>query len=99
MNRATYPSIDSRIQSYLRFAASQQRDTEQIGSFLVTFNRFSDNPFLNYAIPDDGAAPSSGNVNALINAYEQRDRKPRLDVCCRTSACGRGCPNNGWVYR
>ncbi len=71
--------MDSRIQSYLRFAASQQRDTEQIGPFLATFNPHSPNPFLNYAIPDDGATPSLSDINALIVAYESRGRKPRLE--------------------
>ncbi|MCV3213278.1 GNAT family N-acetyltransferase [Plectonema radiosum NIES-515] len=71
--------MDSRIQSYLRFAASQQRDTEQIGPFLATFNPHSVNPFLNYAIPDDAATPSLSDVKALIAAYESRGRKPRLE--------------------
>ncbi len=71
--------MNSRIQSYLRFAASQQRDTEQIGQFLATFNPHSGNPFLNYAIPDDNATPLLSDVNALIAAYEKRDRKPRLE--------------------
>ena len=71
--------MNTRIQSYLRFAASQQRDTEQIGSFLATFNRDNANPFLNYAIPDNDAIPSLSDVNALIAAYKRRDRTPRLE--------------------
>jgi len=71
--------MESRIQSYLRFAASQQRDTEQIGPFLATFNRHSANPYLNYAIPEDDAKPSPTDVKALITAYEKRGRKPRLE--------------------
>ncbi|BAZ15893.1 hypothetical protein NIES4071_77660 [Calothrix sp. NIES-4071] len=71
--------MKSRIQSYLRFAASKQRDIEQIGSFLATFSVHSDNPFLNYAIPDDNAIPSEADVNALITAYKQRLRIPRLE--------------------
>ncbi len=71
--------MDSRIQSYLRFAASQHRDTEQIGLFLATFNPHSTNPYLNYAIPDDDATPSPSDVKSLIAAYEKRDRKPRLE--------------------
>ena len=39
--------MESRIQSYLRIAASYQRDTERIEPFLATFSRSSDNPFLN----------------------------------------------------
>lgn len=68
-----------RIQSYLRYAASQQRDTEQIGPFLGTFNRHSTSPYLNYAIPDDDAIPSIADVEALIAAYEKHGRKPRLE--------------------
>ncbi|OKH55739.1 hypothetical protein NIES2101_02755 [Calothrix sp. HK-06] len=71
--------MKSRIQSYLRFAASKQRDTQQIGSFLATFSVHSDNPFLNYAIPDDDAVPSFADVTALITAYKQRSRIPRLE--------------------
>jgi hypothetical protein len=75
--------MESRIQSYLRFAASQQRDTEQIGPFLATFSRHSANPYLNYAIPDDEAAPSLADVNALIAAYSVRGRKPRLEYVAK----------------
>lgn len=71
--------MNSRIQSYLRVAASHQRDTERIGSFLATFTPSNDNPFLNYAIPDDHATPSPADVTALIAAYEKRLRKPRLE--------------------
>ncbi len=79
MNLPNNSLINSRIQSYLRFAASQQRDTKQIGSFLATCNRHNANPFLNYAIPDDDATPSLDNVNALIDVYKQWERKPRLE--------------------
>ncbi len=71
--------MESGIQSYLRIAASHQRDTERIGPFIATFSRSNDNPFLNYAIPDDNATPSPADVAALIVAYEKRSRKPRLE--------------------
>jgi len=71
--------MNSRIQSYLRVAATHQRDTEQIGSFLAIFTPTNDNPFLNYAIPDDYATPSPADVTALIVAYEKRSRLPRLE--------------------
>jgi ribosomal protein S18 acetylase RimI-like enzyme len=75
--------MESHIQSYLRVAAKYQRDTERIGSFLATFSRSSDNPFLNYAIPDDNATPSLADVTALITAYEKRLRTPRLEYVSR----------------
>lgn len=71
--------MNDQIQSYLRFAASQHRETKQIGSFLATFDRHSANPFLNYAIPDNDATPSSTDVIALIAAYNRRKRQPRLE--------------------
>lgn len=78
------------IQSYLRVAASHQRDTEQIGSFLATFSRSSDNSFLNYAIPDDSATPSPADVAALIVAYEKRSRKPRLEYVAQLAPAVEG---------
>jgi ribosomal protein S18 acetylase RimI-like enzyme len=71
--------MDAHIQLYLRAAASRTRDTEQIGPFWATFSRSSDNPFLNYAIPDGGATPSPADVAALIDAYRRRGRRPRLE--------------------
>lgn len=71
--------MESHIQSYLRFAASSQRDTAQIGPFLATFSHSSDNPFLNYAIPDNNATPSPVDIAALISAYEARGLQPRLE--------------------
>jgi ribosomal protein S18 acetylase RimI-like enzyme len=68
-----------RIQSYLRVAAPRGRDVEHIGPFLATFNRGTDNPYLNYAIPEDGAAPSTAEVAALVDAYRARARTPRLE--------------------
>jgi ribosomal protein S18 acetylase RimI-like enzyme len=68
-----------RIQSYLRVAAPRGRESERIGPFLATFSRHSDNPYLNYAIPDDGAEPADGEVAALVEAYRARLRRPRLE--------------------
>jgi ribosomal protein S18 acetylase RimI-like enzyme len=82
--------MESRIQSYLRVAASHQRDTERIGSFLATFSRSNDNPFLNYAIPDDNATPSPADVAALIVAYEKRSRKPRLEYVAQLAPAVEG---------
>lgn len=75
--------MESHIQSYLRFAASSQRDTAQIGPFFATFSRSSDNPFLNYAIPDNNATPSTVDIAALISAYEARGLAPRLEYVAR----------------
>ena len=68
-----------RIQSYLRTAAGRVRDTERLGPFLATFDRESDNRFLSYAVPDDGALPSQADVGHLVSAFRRRGRMPRLE--------------------
>ena len=60
-------------------AAPRGRDHEQIGPFLATFHRLDENPYLNYAIPGDGATPSAADVETLVDAYRERARKPRLE--------------------
>ncbi len=67
----------------MRVGARHGRATEQIGPFLATFTAYTDNPYLNYALPDDGATPSSAEVAALITAFEGRVRRPRLEYVSR----------------
>jgi GNAT superfamily N-acetyltransferase len=76
---ANPPPSDTRVQAYLRSSASHGRTTERVGPFLATFHPTSRHPFLSYAIPDDGAEPSAGDVAALVEAYTRRGRTPRLE--------------------
>jgi len=75
---AVISDLDHALQDYLRHTV-QTRDIERIGPFLASFSRHDDNPFLNYAIPDDGAEPSPADVQALIAACEAHGRIPRLE--------------------
>jgi GNAT superfamily N-acetyltransferase len=76
---AGFLEFASRIQSSIRAQSCRWRDCQRIGPFVATFNRDDDNPFLNYAIPDDGATPTDADVDALIAAYRERSRRPRLE--------------------
>lgn len=67
------------IQAHLRASLRTWRDHEQVGPFLASFSRTSPNPFLNYAIPEDGAVPSENDVVALIDVYVRRTLRPRLE--------------------
>jgi ribosomal protein S18 acetylase RimI-like enzyme len=71
--------MEAEIQSYIRVAAAEGRDTERIGPFLATFDPHDPLRYLSYAIPDDGAQPSPGDVAALADAYRRRGRLPRLE--------------------
>ncbi len=75
--------MDTRVQAYMRIGASHGRATERIGPFLATFTAHTDNPYLNYALPDDGATPSSAQVAALMTAFAARSRRPRLEYVSR----------------
>jgi len=71
--------VHTRINSYLRAVAPLGREAQPVGPFLATCNPTTDNPYLNYAIPDDNAAPTVGDVGALVDWYRTRQRKPRLE--------------------
>jgi ribosomal protein S18 acetylase RimI-like enzyme len=71
--------VQERIQAYLRAVAPLGREVERVGPFLATYTADSPNPFLNYAIPDDGAVPSPEEVAALVGAFARRRRRPRLE--------------------
>lgn len=75
----------SALQSHLRRAAASGRTTEQVGPFLATFATGSANPFLNYAIPDDGASPTPADVHALALAYRRRALLPRVEFLAGTA--------------
>ncbi len=76
----------------MRAVAPIRRDHEQIGPFLATFDPHSDNPYLNYAVPDAGAEPSDGDsprssiptFNSVVGLVSSTSRlvrrrsKPRL---------------------
>jgi ribosomal protein S18 acetylase RimI-like enzyme len=76
---AGFVEFASRIQSSIRAQSCRWRDCERIGPFVATFNNDDDNPFLNYAIPEDGAVPTPAEVEALVGTYRKRRRRPRLE--------------------
>jgi ribosomal protein S18 acetylase RimI-like enzyme len=69
----------------MRRAAAAGRTTERVGPFLATFSPDSTSPYLNYAVPDDGARPSPSDVDALASAYQRRDLLPRVEFLVDTA--------------
>jgi hypothetical protein len=75
----TDAELAARIHAYLRAAMAARRATERIGPFVAAFDEASSNPFLNYAIPDDGATPCEDDVRQLVAVFRARRRTPRLE--------------------
>lgn len=67
-----------QIHAYLR-RPSADREDEQVGPFVARFTPGSRHPMLNYAVPNDDADPSPREIEALVQAFRQRGRKPRLE--------------------
>jgi beta-N-acetylhexosaminidase len=67
------------VARYLRQTIQQGRDAVRIGPFLVGFDTMSESPYVNYAVPDDGAEPTPGDVGGLVKAFTDRGLRPRLE--------------------
>jgi ribosomal protein S18 acetylase RimI-like enzyme len=64
---------------YIRANAASGRHVEHVGPFIATFTGHTANPYLSYAIPLDGAAPTDADVRALVGVFRRRGRVPRLE--------------------
>ncbi len=69
--------FDSDVHAYLR-AAGRDR-AHRAGPFLAFFDAEDPGLYRNYAVPDDGAVPTTSDVKALITAFTDRSRTPRLE--------------------
>jgi GNAT superfamily N-acetyltransferase len=72
------------IQAHLR--ASIATNAERVGPFLITFDPDTDNLYRNYAIPDDGAAPTPAQMEEMAARFTARDRTPRLELVSPAAA-------------
>jgi ribosomal protein S18 acetylase RimI-like enzyme len=72
-------ALERRIQGYLRRQAFLLGDHERVACFVASYDTHSENPFLNYAVPDDDADPDEAAIAALAEAFARRARMPRLE--------------------
>ena len=90
--------VGRQISAYLRASVTRAREAERIGPFLASFSLETDNRFLNYAIPDDNAEPTAGDVSALTDSYRRRERLPRLEYMpVAAPAVERSLIDAGWA--
>jgi ribosomal protein S18 acetylase RimI-like enzyme len=71
--------VTRRISAYQVALALRSSSTMRVGPFYARFDPGNPNPFGNYAIPEPGATPSAAEVAALVGAYGNQERKPRLE--------------------
>src|ERR1700733_6957954 len=77
--------LNRRIQNYLRATIARSESHLRIGPFLAGFDAGDDNLYRNYAVPDADAQPSAADIEALIAAFEERSRRPRLEYIADTA--------------
>jgi GNAT superfamily N-acetyltransferase len=70
--------MHERIQRYLRDRVAAEREAVPAGAFTLYVHPTEDHPFLNYAIPNDGAEPDDGS--ALVAAARERGLMPRVEA-------------------
>ncbi|HEX4160422.1 MAG TPA: hypothetical protein VHY79_18290 [Rhizomicrobium sp.] len=59
----------------------------RVGCFIAVFDSTSDNPYLNYAIPEEDAEPGEADIAALIAAFAERGRRPQLEYIPAAAPC------------
>lgn len=69
--------FDHHVHAYLRALTAGR--SHQIGPFLAAFDDHDAGLFRNYAIPDDDAQTTPGQVADLIAAFTEVGRTPRLE--------------------
>ncbi|WP_406013581.1 GNAT family N-acetyltransferase [Streptomyces sp. NBC_00984] len=71
--------MDTDVQNHARTLAQRSPDHLRVGPFTVRYNPNWSNKYANYAIPDRDAEPTAEDLDALIAAFREHDRLPRLE--------------------
>lgn len=71
--------MDTVIQNYARAHTLRSPDHYRVGPFTVRHNPGWELKYANYAMPDQDAEPTAGEIADLVAAFRERDRLPRLE--------------------
>jgi hypothetical protein len=74
MDTSALSHVPALIAAYMRARASSRS-----GPFTIGLDAHSDDPMRNYAVPDHGACPDAGDIDALITFFRRGHRVPRLE--------------------
>jgi ribosomal protein S18 acetylase RimI-like enzyme len=71
-------NVAERVQASIRAVNAADRETVVVGPFALYRSRASDHPYLNYAVPADGATEWEA-IDDLREAFAARGLQPRLE--------------------
>ena len=71
--------MDARIQQSVVANLSARPRPIEAGPFIIGVDPGTESPGINYATPRPGAAITAADVTALVTAFREADRKPRLE--------------------
>ncbi|WP_407566668.1 GNAT family N-acetyltransferase [Streptomyces sp. 184] len=71
--------MDKQVQNFAVANLRRRPAVVETGGFVAGFSPDTDSPYLNYATPLPGAAPTRGDVAALVGAFRERGLLPRLE--------------------
>ncbi|THA69217.1 GNAT family N-acetyltransferase [Streptomyces sp. A0958] len=72
-------SLDVDVQTHARTLTLNSPDHVRVGRFAIRYNPDWSLKYANYAIPDQDADPTPGELDDLIAAFRDLDRMPRLE--------------------
>jgi GNAT superfamily N-acetyltransferase len=71
-------NVAERVQTSIRAVNAAERESIVVGPFTLYRSRATDHPYLNYAVPADGATEWE-QIDALREAFAARGLQPRLE--------------------
>ncbi|AGZ43756.1 GNAT family N-acetyltransferase [Actinoplanes friuliensis] len=77
--------MDARIQQSVVANLSARPAPVEVGPFVIGVDPGTDSPHINYATPRPGVPISAADVSALVAAFRQVGRKPRLEYVSSTA--------------
>ena len=78
MDTPVLPHVPALIAAHIRAAVSS-RPGGRTGPFAIGLDPHTDDPMRNYAVPDAGARPGAGDIDALTAFFRHRLRVPRVE--------------------
>ncbi len=83
-------TMANAVQDYARTLTLRSPDHYRVGPFTVRHHPGWELKYANYAIPDREAEPTADDVAALVDAFREHERLPRLEFLPAWAPASRG---------